>query len=104
MQKIQKYAVENELLMFIFHGLAVDKLQWDIILTAAEHKMPSECLDNLRNNSKIKFNLEGFPENLEIDCMTIDPKMELSCGRSKVAVFKVKRRKVSKKSSWPTNS
>ena len=73
-QKIQKYAVENELPMFIFHGLAVDKSQWDMILTVAEHEMPSECLDDLRNSSKIKLNHKGFPENLEIDCMTIDPK------------------------------
>ena len=73
-QKIQKYAVEKELPMFIFHGLAVDKSQWDMILTVAEHEMPSKCLDDLRNSSKIKLNRKGFPENLEIDCMTIDPK------------------------------
>ena len=73
-QKIQKYAVEKELPMFIFHGLAVDKSQWDMILTVAEHEMPSGCLDDLRNSSKIKLNHKGFPENLEIDCMTIDPK------------------------------
>ena len=71
-QKIQKYAVEKELPMFIFHGLAVDKMQWDMILTVAEHEMPSKCLDDLRE--KIKLNHKGFPENLEIDCMTIDPK------------------------------
>ena len=73
-QKIQKYAVENELPMFIFHGLAVDKLQWDMILAVAKHEMPSQCLVDLRNSSKIKLNHKGFPENLEIDCMTIDPK------------------------------
>ena len=73
-QKLQKYAVENELPMFIFHGLAVDKSQWDMILAVAKHEMPSQCLVDLRNSSKIKLNHKGFPENLEIDCMTIDPK------------------------------
>ena len=96
-QKIQKYAVENELPMFIFHGLVVDKLQWDMILTVVEHEMPSECLDDLRNSSKIKLNHKGFPEILEIGCMTIDPKNGVVLWEIKSRSFQGQATKVFKK-------
>ena len=96
-QKIQKYAVENEMPMFIFHGLVVGKLQWDMILTVAEHEMPSECLDDLRNSSKIKLNDKRFPETLEIDCMTIDPKNGVVLWVIKSRSFQGQATKVFKK-------
>ena len=70
--KLQKFAIEKGLPMFIFHGFHINTNQWKLIKSVVKTEIQSsECLTELQNSFQIDS--RGSTKNLEIDVITIDP-------------------------------
>ena len=88
---IQKYATENEIPMFVFHGFKIDPQKWRFIKSIAD------CELSKRNSWQdlekcYGFDVKGHPKEIEIDVVTVDP-------TNGVIIWEVKSRNFESKAS-----
>ena len=69
---IQKYATENDLAMFIFHGLKMDQQRWKLMQFVIRNELTADVWDDLKVSCDFDEKL-NLPCNLEIDLVTLDP-------------------------------
>ena len=72
---IQKYATENEIPMFVFHGFKIDPPKWELVKSIVHYELlRGESWEEIEKlMEKEKYLDKGKPKEIEIDMVTVDP-------------------------------